>query len=97
MRREAIVEVFTEETDFAVTKVPTRKYPSVFIQGDFLMGMVGTAKDEIELFDIDREESMEALKDLYEELKWRLEDYLKICEENQNFLNFQQLVGGLSK
>jgi hypothetical protein len=83
MKKETLVEILAEETNFAVIKIPSRNYPSVLIQGDSLCGLLGSAKEAIELFDIDKEESKEALKHLYEELEWRFEAYWKVCQENQ--------------
>ena len=83
MKKETIVEIFAEETNFAVIKIPNRKYPGILIQGDSLMGLLGTAKEAMELFDTDKEEATEALKNLYEELKWRCEAYQDACKENQ--------------
>ena len=34
------VEVFHEEANFVVLRVPSRKYPGVLIQGDTLGGLV---------------------------------------------------------
>jgi hypothetical protein len=83
MKKETLVEIFAEESNFAVIKLPSRNYPGVLIQGDSLGGLLGDVEDAIELFDSDKEEATEALKSLYEELKWRFEAYQKVCQENQ--------------
>lgn len=82
MKIEKTVEVFSEETNFAVIRVFSRKYPGVLIQGDSLMDLVSTAKDAIELFEEDKGEAMAALTYLYEELNWRFKNYKKVLEEN---------------
>lgn len=82
MKTEIIVERFGEQSDSDVIRLPGRKYPGMLIQGDSLMVLVGTAKDAIETFEGDKEEAMAALTHLYEELKWRLEYYQKVIDEN---------------
>ena len=84
MKREAIVEIFAKESNFAVIRAPGRKYPGVLIQGDSLAVLLDTAKEAIELFEKDREESLEALKYLYDQLNRRLEGYKKVLEENNS-------------
>jgi hypothetical protein len=82
MKKETNVEIFVEESNFVVLRVPSRRYPGVLIQGDSLVNLVSAAKDAIELFDIDKKEALEALKFLYDELNWRLEGYIKTLEAN---------------
>jgi hypothetical protein len=72
MKRPATVEIYHEQSNFVVLSAPGRKYPGVLIQGDSLMMIVGDIREAIELFDSDREESLEVLKGLYEELNGRL-------------------------
>ena len=71
-----------QETNSDVIRLPGRSYPGVLIQGDSLMVLVGSAQDAIELFEKDKEEAMAALTHLYEELKWRLEYYQEVLDEN---------------
>jgi hypothetical protein len=81
--KKATLEIYHEGSNFVVLKAPGRAYPGVLIQGDSLTGIVGDAREAIELFDSDREEALELLKGLYEQLNWRLEAYNQVCKENQ--------------
>ena len=63
-------------------RAPSRRYPGVLVQGDSLGGIVSDLETAIELFDSDREESLGCLELAFNELKWRLEGYKKVCEEN---------------
>ncbi len=90
MKEEKTLEVYHEESNFAVIKATGRKFPGVLIQGDSLAGLVGATKTAIELFDSDREEALDELKGLYEELNWRLEAYQKVLEENDTPLPFNR-------
>ena len=76
------LEVFHDETNFVVIKMPTRAYPGVLIQGDSLMSILGELSEAIENFKTDPEESLGCLKNAHEELEWRLAAYKKVCEEN---------------
>jgi len=82
VKTEITVEMFGQESDSDVLRVPGRSYPGILIQGDSLMVLVGTAKDAIELFEKDKEEAMAALTHLYEELKWRFEYYQEVLDKN---------------
>lgn len=82
MTREANVEIFAEESNFAVIRVPSRQYPGVLIQGDSLTGIVGDLEESIALFNDDREEAFAALKSGLDQLKWRLDAYLEVCKAN---------------
>ena len=88
MKREATVEIFAEESNFVVLRVPERRYPGVLIQGDSLSGIVGELKGAIDLFESDREEALGCLKLAFENLKWRLDDYQRVCVENKVGLPF---------
>lgn len=90
MKRAQVVEILAEESNFVVIKVPSRKYPGVLIQGDSLYGIVGTLATAIELFETDKEEAMEALKEAYDELSWRTEGYQKVMEENNSPFSYQR-------
>jgi hypothetical protein len=68
--------------NFAVIKLSSRKYPGILIQGDSLMGFLRTTGDLIKLIDGDREEALEAITGLRDELRWRLERY---TEATKNF------------
>lgn len=82
MKIEKPVEVFCDETNFAVVRVPSRKYPGVVIQGDSLLDLIGTIKEAIELLDNDLEGAKGALTYLHDELSWRLEKYRQVMKEN---------------
>ncbi len=84
MKKQAIVEVFSEEVNFAVIRIPERQYPGVLVQGDSLYNLLSTVIDVIEVFENDKEEAMEALKFLYKELNWRVENYQKVMEDNNS-------------
>jgi predicted RNase H-like HicB family nuclease len=83
LKVETVVEILSEETNFAVIRVFSRNYPGVLIQGDSLMDLVGAAKDAIELFEKDKEDAIAALTYVYDELNWRFENYKKVLEENK--------------
>lgn len=83
MRKESL-EIFADETNFAVIRLTHREYPGVLIQGDSLAGMLGDLEEAIRLFDSDRDESMEALQTIREELKWRFDEYQKVLKA-ENF------------
>ena len=78
MKKE-LVEMYSEESNFVVLRTPARRYPGVLIQGDSLGGIVDELKTAIELFASDREESLDCLELAFNELKWRLEGYKKVC------------------
>ena len=82
MKREAVVDIYAEESNFAVIRVPSRQYPGVLIQGDSLKGIVADLQESLELFDIDRKESFATLKLGLEQLKWRLDAFLEVCGAN---------------
>ena len=63
-------------------RAPGRQFPGLLIQGDSLIAIVGDLREAIELFDKDRNESLECLKNALDELKWRLDWYTKVCGEN---------------
>lgn len=79
MKKEPL-EIFAEETNFAVIKLPNRKYPGVLIQGDSLAGLLADIEEAIKLFDSDRDEALEALKSIRGELRWRFEAYKKVLK-----------------
>ena len=83
MKREMLIEVYHEESNFAVMKAPGRKYPGALIQGDSLGRIVGELAEAIELFESDKEESLGCLENAFEQLKWRLDLYSKVSKENQ--------------
>ena len=76
------VEIFHQEPNFVVLRVPGRAYPGVVIQGDSLMGIVGELKEAIDVFESDREESLGCLENASEELKSRLDQYFEVCQRN---------------
>jgi hypothetical protein len=82
MKKETVVDIYAEETNFAVIKISSRKYPGVLIQGDSLYALLSTVTDVIELFNVDKEEAMEGLRYLYDELNWRVECYQEVLKEN---------------
>jgi hypothetical protein len=82
MKKEKTIEVFCEEPNFAVVRIPSRKFPGVVIQGDSLLDLVGTAKEVIDLLADDVEEAKGALAYLHDELNWRLEWYQKVMKDN---------------
>ena len=90
MKRETTVEIFAEESNFVVLRVPGRKYPGVLIQGDSLSGIVGDLEQAINLFETDKEESLGCLKLAYDGLKWRLNGYIQACEDNSEDLPFSK-------
>ena len=88
MKREATVEIFAEESNFVVLRHPSRRYPGVLIQGDSLGGIVGELELAIGLFETDREESFGCPKNAFDELKWRLDRYIRVCEDFGDELPF---------
>lgn len=82
MKTEKPVEIFCEETNFAVVRVPSRKYPGILIQGDSLLDLLGTTKEAIELIGEDTEEAKAAITYVHDELNWRLERYREVLKEN---------------
>jgi len=83
MKIEKPVEIFCEETNFALVRVPSRKYPGVLIQGDSLLDLIGTTKEALELLDEEKiEEAKGALTYLHDELSWRLERYREVLKEH---------------
>ncbi len=82
MKTKKIVEIYFEEPNFAVIRVPSRHYPGVLIQGDSLLGLVGLVKEAIAFVEVDKSEAMDALTELHDELNWRLENYKKVLKEN---------------
>jgi hypothetical protein len=75
-------EVLFHESNFAVVRMPGRAYPGILIQGDSLMGLLGELGESIQLFDSNREESLECLKTAYDQLNWRFLEYMKVCKAN---------------
>lgn len=81
MKTTVTLEVFDDETNSVVIKMPNRAYPGVLIQGDSLMMILGELTEAIEYFKTDPEESLGCLKSAHEEIEWRLAAYKKVCEE----------------
>jgi hypothetical protein len=77
MKKELLVEVFEEDVNFAVVKLPNRQFPGVLIQGDSLHNLLAHVIGVMENFENDKDEAKEALQFLFEELSWRWEGYLK--------------------
>jgi hypothetical protein len=82
MKKEATVEIYAEESNFAVIRIPSRRYPGLLIQGDSLAGIVGELEEAIRLFDTDRDESLGCLELAINELRWRLKAYREVCSSN---------------
>jgi hypothetical protein len=61
MKEERTVEVYCDESNFAVIRIPSRKYPGILIQGDSLLDLLGTARDLIELFERTKRKQKRAL------------------------------------
>jgi hypothetical protein len=78
--KEETLEVFTNESNFAVIRLPQRKYPGVLIQGDSLEAIVAELEEAIRLFDDDKEESLGCLKLGLQKLSWRLDAYREVCK-----------------
>lgn len=82
MKQDMTIEVFANETNFAVLRIPDRQFPGVLIQGDSLAAIIGELKGAVEFFDSDREESLGCLKLGLDQLTWRLDAYNRVCNEN---------------
>jgi hypothetical protein len=76
------VEVFHEEANFVVLRVPGRKYPGVLIQGDTLGGLVSDLHEALKNLEKDPAEARDCLEGLYAELKSKLDDYARICRDS---------------
>jgi hypothetical protein len=80
MKKEMLLEVYADETNFAVIRIPQRRYPGVLIQGDNLWGLIGDAKEVLQLIDTNKEDAKDALTYLIASLEGRAEDYQKALE-----------------
>lgn len=70
------VELFTDQGNNAVMRVPTRKYPGVLIQGDTLSTLITTTSEAIEALDRgDTVDAQELLGELAAQLKAARERY----------------------
>jgi hypothetical protein len=72
------LEVYAEDSNFGVVRMPGRSYPGAVIQGDSLRILWGTAKQVVEGVRAGRTndvEFLEAVEDLYNSLLDRLLHY----------------------
>jgi len=76
------IEIYHEESNFVVLQTPGRRYPGIVIQGDSLAGIVGELGEALKLWDTDRDEAQGCLKNAFDSLKSRLDQYEEICRKN---------------
>lgn len=78
MTQKIEVELFGQDTNIAVIRLPAREYPGILIQGDSFVDLLGSLEDATNMFETERAEAYEALKYVLDELKWRLEYYERV-------------------
>ncbi len=75
------VELFTDQGNDAVLKLPERKFPGVLIQGDTLSTLVETARDALQALGrgdaVDAESLVQALSVRLQEAQLRYEAALR--------------------
>lgn len=77
------VEVYSEASNFAIVRVPSRRFPGCVVQGDSLSILLADAKTILEkVKDSDDEDLVYSAQELVELLQARLDHYEKVLAEH---------------
>jgi hypothetical protein len=77
------IEVLSDETNFAVVRMPGRQYPGIVVQGDSLLFLTGHAKDAYERAKkIGDEKLVFRTGNILAKLEEYLEHYSNICRDS---------------
>ena len=85
------VEIYSDESNYAVMKHPERSFPGSLIQGDSLFILCSLVKDAKTLLESNKyNEAQDELEELTELLMERLEDYKSVLKEHNIELPFYE-------
>jgi hypothetical protein len=77
------VEIFSEASNFAIVRVPSRRFPGSVVQGDSLSILLGNAKTVWEKVKASSDEDLVgAAQELVESLQSRLDHYERVLTEH---------------
>jgi hypothetical protein len=75
------VELYEHVANFAVLRLPTRRFPGVLVQGDSLSVLYSQARAVRAALDTgDFDQAREAVQDLVEDLEVRLRAYIDVLD-----------------
>jgi hypothetical protein len=75
------IEVFSEETNYAIVRMPGREFPGCVIQGDSLSILLSCAQRARKLFsDTDNPELIDEIDELKESLEDRIRHYERVLK-----------------
>ena len=77
------VEIYSEDSNFAIIRVPSRRFPGCVVQGDSLSILLGNAKTVWEKVKDSRDEDLVgSAQELVESLRARLDYYERVLTEH---------------
>ena len=90
MKKEE-VEIYSDESNYAVMRHPGRSFPGSLIQGDSLYSLCNLVSEVKELIENKKyTEAQDELEELSELLLGRLEDYKSVLKEHNIELPFYE-------
>ena len=89
--RTVLVEVYSDATNAAVIRYPERRFPGMLVQGDSLHNLSSLAAAALAGAEPDSDHWHD-LKELADQLQWRVDLYSQVMHENGLELPFSAAV-----
>ena len=75
------IDIYSEQSNFGVVRMPRREFPGAVIQGDSLYSLFSDAVDVVETLQSSPDsEAFHAAFSVAERLEERLRNYIEVCE-----------------